>query len=89
MKWDRLDNTKKYGGWGMKNIDHFGKALAAKSLQRCVFSISQWCDIIKDKYIRQRNVVDWIRGVKQDTKGISNIWRCPLNSYHILNDWLA
>jgi hypothetical protein len=36
ISWKKIAKPKKDGGWGIKNIFTFGKALAAKSLWRCL-----------------------------------------------------
>jgi hypothetical protein len=36
VNWKRIAKPKKIGGWGIKNIFWFGKALATKSLWRCL-----------------------------------------------------
>jgi len=35
ISWNKIAKPKKMGGWGLKNIFTFGKALAAKILWRC------------------------------------------------------
>lgn len=60
------------GGWGIKNIFHFGYDSAAKSLWRGLFSKRMWSDVLKEKYLEQESVVEWIRKEKKCFRGISN-----------------
>jgi hypothetical protein len=46
-----IARPKIYGGWGLKNMDMFGRALAAKSLWRCLTKDGLWNKVVKDKYI--------------------------------------
>ena len=38
VKWTRIEKPNIFGGWGLKNIHHFGRALATMSLWR----LNQW-----------------------------------------------
>ena len=49
VRWDSLARSKKLGGWGIKNIFYFGKALTAKSLWRSLFSDNLWSKVIIEK----------------------------------------
>jgi hypothetical protein len=61
VAWNKIALPKKSGGWGLKNIFEFGKALAAKSLWRCMFSNNLWSIVIKSKYIRCWTLAEWFR----------------------------
>jgi hypothetical protein len=47
VNWKRIAKPKKTGGWGIKNIFSFGKALAAKSLWRCLMVPGLWHEVIQ------------------------------------------
>lgn len=34
-------------------------------------------------------VIEWIRTIRKNILGVSNIWSCLINSFHILGQWLA
>lgn len=72
MSWDSLAKPKEYGGWGLKNIFYFGNALTTKSLWRSPFSKGQWSEVIKAKYMKNEDLVDWIRGENKGQRNISN-----------------
>jgi hypothetical protein len=89
IRWDKLAKPKKLGGWGIKNIFTFGKALAAKSLWRCLMVPGLWHEVIVKKYLRKKSVVAWLRQGNKKWTGGSNIWRALTSSLSIINDWLA
>ena len=89
VKWERIASLMEYGGWGLKNILHFGTNLASKSLWRALFKPGLWSEVIKSKYIKQSSVTNWIRKYKKITKGISNVWNYLIHSLPAIFDWLA
>jgi hypothetical protein len=50
-KWERLTIPKCYGGWGLRNLIDFNKALAAHTLWRVLKNEGIWHNIIVDKYL--------------------------------------
>jgi hypothetical protein len=87
--WNKIAKPKKLGGWGIKNIFTFGKALAAKSLWRCLMVPGLWHEVILKKYLRKKSVVAWFREGRKSWSGISNIWRALTSSLSIITDWLV
>jgi hypothetical protein len=89
VSWNQLAKPKKMGGWGIKNIYTFGKALATKSLWRCLMVHGLWHEVVLKKYLRKKSVVDWFREGRKNWVGISNIWRALTSSLPIITEWLA
>ena len=89
VRWDLLARPKDCGGWGLKDIAAFGRALHAKLLWRCIFVPSLWHRVITAKYIRGWPISEWIRFHEYDRRSISNIWRALLQAMPILKQWLA
>jgi hypothetical protein len=89
VSWNQLEKPKNMGGWGIKNIYSFGKALAAKSLWRCLMTQGLWHEVVVKKYLKKKSVVDWFRERRKNWVGISNIWRELITSLPIITDWLA
>ena len=89
VKLERLVKPNKLGGWANNFFFQFGSTLVTRSLWRGHFTPSMWHKVNKVKYLKNRDVVDWIRGYKKNGKGFSNCWNCFLTSYSVLNDWLA
>jgi hypothetical protein len=46
-----LEIPKALGGWGLKNIFLFSKALVAKSTWRLISTSSLWTSVVTQKYI--------------------------------------
>ena len=88
-RWDLLANPKECGGWGIKDIGDFGRALNAKNLWRCLFVPCLWHRVIYAKYIRGWAIGEWIRLVEYDMRNISNVWRALLKAMPILKQWMA
>jgi len=56
ISWKKLAKPKKVGGWGVKNIFIFGKALATKILWRGLMVSGLWHEVILKKYLRKKSV---------------------------------
>lgn len=50
-----------YGGWGLLDLRTFGKALLCKSLWRGIYGKGPWSNIIKKKYMANKNISYWYR----------------------------
>jgi hypothetical protein len=59
--WEVLAKPKSLGGWGLRNIFHFNRALAANSLWRVLMKDGIWHRVIKDKYLPYISVATWFR----------------------------
>jgi hypothetical protein len=84
VDWKRIAKPKKKGGWGIKNIFYFGKALLAKSLWRSLMIPGLWHEVILKKYLKKKSVVEWLREGRKNLKGISNCWRALTLSLTII-----
>ena len=54
--WDMIAKPKLLGGWGLRNIFLFNRALAANSLWRVLMKDGIWHKVIKDKYFPYSSV---------------------------------
>jgi hypothetical protein len=88
-KWELLARPKALGGWGLKNIFIFSKALAAKVCWRLLTTTSLWTLVVEHKYIRPDSVGDWIRRNDKSTQNCSIIWKAVVKSFHVVGDGLA
>lgn len=57
----RISLPKTYGGWGLKNIHLFARALAAKKVYRIISNSKLWARIVKEKHFPPDTHVEWIR----------------------------
>jgi hypothetical protein len=88
-KWDRLARPKALGGWGLKNIFIFSKALAAKACWRLFTTSSLWTQVVTHKYINPDSVGDWICRADKSLSSCSIIWKAVIKSFHVIGDGLA
>jgi hypothetical protein len=86
--WRKLATPKALGGWGIKNIFMFSKALAAKCKWRLIEGKGLWAHIIKDKYIPHDTIVDWIREPEKCSQNGSIIWKAILQDFPLIGRWL-
>jgi hypothetical protein len=87
--WDNLARPKKAGGWGIKNLVFFNKALAEKSLWRGLSTEGIWKKVIKDKYLPYVSVSRWFRLETRSQGDSSPVWRNLLKSKPLLDHWLC
>jgi hypothetical protein len=59
--WQTLSRPKSEGGWGLKNLCIFNKALLASSFWRAISIDNIWHRIIKDKYLNAKPLSIWLR----------------------------
>jgi len=89
VSWKRIAIPKGLGGWGLKNIFLFSKALAAKGGWRLLKTNSLWSRVIKHKYLSEESVEDWIRNPRKSHVGGSMIWKAVVKSFHLIESKLA
>jgi len=49
------------GGWGIRDLDLFNQALAAKSMWRDLFHTGLWSSVMRKKYLKGIKIVSWLR----------------------------
>lgn len=69
MKWTNLDLLKILGGWGLKDLNFFGKDLVAKSCWRMMNVSGLWGKLMRSKYLNQRSVEVSIKMENKMIKG--------------------
>ena len=57
---ERITIIKGFGGWGLKNIFLFPKALEAKGGWRIMKTNSFWSKVLIQKYIAPCTMEDWV-----------------------------
>jgi hypothetical protein len=83
-KWEVLSKPKMMGGWGLKNMPLFYKAIMANTMWRILTKPGLWNRVITAKYLRHIPVHLWIRFASDSqTKG-SRTWRNLLSTIPIL-----
>jgi len=89
VKWETIARPKDRGGWGLKNIFLFSKALAAKVGWRLISTSSLWQKVVVQKYIAPDSIEAWIRKPVKSRQGISVVWKAVLKSFSIISNKLA
>jgi hypothetical protein len=89
LRWKRIVVSKSLGGWGLKNIHVFSKALAAKGGWRFLSKNSLWTKAVFKKYIELDTLESWIRRNKKTLKGASSIWKAVIKSFPVIEGGVA
>eukprot|EP00253_Pinus_taeda_P032224 PITA_32224 len=88
VRWDTIAKPKSWGGWGIKKLDLFSKALAAKLGWQLLTSESLWTKVAYAKYIKPLNILDWIC-TQPNSLNVSSIWKVVINTIPLLRDRLT
>ena len=83
-RWERIALPKYLGGWGLKNIYNFSKALAMKVGWNFISTTRLWNEVVWNKYISPSSLIDWIRAPVWRDLGISVIWKVVLASLDVI-----
>eukprot|EP00253_Pinus_taeda_P035296 PITA_35296 len=89
ISWNKIALPKKWGGWGLKELPIFAKALAGKMGWALLTSQSLWTSITFHKYIWPLSIFDWARLPEWNKSGISSIWKALLHSMPLIRDNLV
>jgi hypothetical protein len=87
--WETVSKPKLYGGWGLRNIFIFYRALASNTLWRVLTKIGIWNRVIKDKYLPYESVHTWLRSASAGSTYGSQTWKNLINSLPLVLQWLA
>eukprot|EP00253_Pinus_taeda_P030670 PITA_30670 len=85
----KISLPKKWGGWGLKDLPEFAKALAAKMAWTLLTRQNLWTQVTFHKYIWPHNILDWARLPSWSTKGCSTVWKALIDSLPLIRDNLA
>lgn len=89
VNWKKLVVPKMLGGWGLKNIFLFAKALATKLVWRLVKTKSLCTVAVSHKYIMPISVKEWICNPIIKVASCSIIWKVVVSCFHVLGEGLA
>lgn len=89
VAWEHIALPKECGGWGIKNLECFSRALATKLGWQILTSTSLWTEVILWKYINPQSILNWIRCQNWNRKDMSTTWRSFLNSIRYIHSRLA
>jgi hypothetical protein len=80
--WDLISKPKDLGIWGIKYLKWFNIALILKTVWKGICGSGLWGEIIKAKYLRKINLIDWIRCFDMVVVTGSIVWRGFVNHFH-------
>lgn len=85
VKMDAISIPKHLGGWGLKDLRQFGWALICRTLWRGIFGDGPWSNIIRQKYMKGRQLEFWYRTRTIGPRQGSAIWHSlrKIESYFI------
>lgn len=69
-----ISMPKSYGGWGLLDLKSFGRALLCKTLWRGIFENGPWSNIVRNKYLRRKDLAFWLRKGKLGFSKGSPVW---------------
>jgi hypothetical protein len=87
-KWEIIARPKRYGGWGLRNLYSFYRALTTNTLWRVLMKRGIWQRVIKDKYLPFGSVTRWLRSTESfSVAGITDLENSPkiCSSYSTLD----
>jgi len=87
--WSQIAKPKHQGGWGIRDLDLFNKALAAKSMWRALFHKQLWSALMRNKYLKGIEVVSWLRKENVPCTKVSIVWRNLLTTLVVIKLWVA
>jgi hypothetical protein len=64
-RWEAISKPKMMGGWGLRNLPFFYRALSANTLWRILMKPGLWSKVIKAKYFPHLPVHIWIRSASE------------------------
>jgi hypothetical protein len=80
---------KTLGGWGIKNIFLFSKALVAKAGWRLIRTPTLWSSIALCKYILLNSLEYWICPLIKPLQNVSIIWKEIVTSFQVISNGLT
>eukprot|EP00253_Pinus_taeda_P010868 PITA_10868 len=66
---------KQQGGWGIKELRQFRYALICRTLWRGIYGSSPWSNIIRQRYMKGKDIIYWYRKGLIGINSGSPIWR--------------
>eukprot|EP00253_Pinus_taeda_P010038 PITA_10038 len=87
--WQKIALPKRWGGWGLKDLASFAKALVAKMSWSLLTSQNLWSRLSYHKYICPLDILEWVRLPSWQRVGISSVWKALLYSLPLIRDNLV
>lgn len=85
-QWDYIALPKKWGGWGIKDLYIFSRALVANVVWRLITINNISMKIIVRNYIYPLSIIDQVRLQNKYKTNVSTIWKVVLASFNIIGE---
>lgn len=89
VRWEKIAVPKALGGWGLKNIFLFAKALGAKVSWRLIHTQSLWTRVVYHKYIAPLTLLEWIRLGNKSRANCSVVWKAVVQHFSLVGSGLV
>jgi ribonuclease HI len=88
-KWESISKPKSMGGWGLRHLPFFYRALSANTFWRILMKPGLWSLVIKAKYFPSLPVHIWIRSASDRPNRGSIIWKHLSLTLPIILHWIS
>jgi mannosylglycoprotein endo-beta-mannosidase len=88
VKWAAIAAPKEMGGWGLKNLHLFSRALAGKILWHLTQRNSLWEHVTCSKYMSYLSIVNWFKYPAKFSKG-SLVWKVLVENFPLVGDFVV
>jgi hypothetical protein len=86
--WKSIVAPKEMGGWGLKNIRLFARALAGRNLWRLTLGNTLWVRVLNSKYFPNLSISEWFREPMKSSKG-SIVWKALVEAFPLVGKWMV
>jgi len=87
--WEIIAKPKLLGGWGLRNIFLFNRALTTNSLWQALMKDGILHRVIKDTYLPYVLVSTWFKTSTNSVNCASQTWKNILKSLHLITHWMS
>jgi hypothetical protein len=84
--WSSIVVPKNLGGWGLKDIRPFARALAGQNIWRLSQGNSLWSRVLHSKYFANLSIVEWFHFPVKSSKG-SIMWKALVEAFPLVGKW--
>jgi len=79
---------KPQGGWGIKILSLFNRALAVNTLWCCVMKDDLWHRVLLDKYLPSTTIVAWLKSTSKLQHNVSIFWHILVKLVEVITQQL-
>jgi hypothetical protein len=87
VRWMKLAMPKQLGGWGIKNIFTFSKALETKRLWRLIYNQMLWGNVMLTKYMAGSPFEEWFCRPKNLVTNSTIVWKIMVDAFPLIGEW--